>query len=67
MLTTPEISEGPFTLVIDNTVLSNFAAIDRISLLERLYRDKACTTLMIVEEVQRGLEGGYKYSYSLNT
>lgn len=54
MLTTPEI-------VFDTTVLSNFAVVDQIALLTLRYRSSACTTLAVVEELQRGVEIGYHY------
>ena len=54
MSTTPEI-------IFDTTVLSNFAAVDQIALLSLRYRSSACTTLAVVEELQRGVESGYHY------
>lgn len=47
--------------IFDATVLSNFAAIDQVVLLEKLYRDRAWTTLMVGDEIQRGLDAGYQY------
>lgn len=48
------------TVVLDTTVLSNFAFIDHVALLERLYGSQACTVLAVVEEIQRGLTAGYR-------
>jgi predicted nucleic acid-binding protein len=62
---TPEASGARLPLVFDNTVLSNFAAVDRISLLEQLYRGRAYTTLMVVDEIQDGLQAGYQYLQSV--
>lgn len=61
----PKRSAATVTIVFDNTVLSNFAVVDRISLLEQRYRDKACTTLMVVEEVEKGLHAGYEHLLSV--
>lgn len=61
----PETPEVPLSLVFDNTVLSNFAAGDRISLLEQLYRGRAYTTLMVVDEIQNGLHAGYQHLQSV--
>lgn len=57
----PERGEDKFAVVFDNTVLTNFSIVGQTDLLQRLYQDKACTTLMVVDEIQRGLEGGYAY------
>ena len=62
---TPEASEARLSFVFDATVLSNFAAVGRIPLLEQLYRDQACTTLMVVEEIQTGLRAGYEHLQSV--
>lgn len=61
---TPEASEARALLVLDTTVLSNFAVVGQIPLLERLYGNQACTTLMVVEEIQRGLNAGYEHLQS---
>ena len=50
----PEALSGRPHLVLDTTVLSNFAMIGQVSLLEQLYRQHACTALMVAEEIQRG-------------
>ncbi len=45
MLAMPESLSGRPNLVLDTTVLSNFAMIGQVSLLEHLYRQHACTAL----------------------
>lgn len=55
----PEAAQSAGWIVFDNTVLSNFALADQLSILESLYRGRACTTLMVVEEIWRGIEAGY--------
>jgi predicted nucleic acid-binding protein len=59
MLAMPESLSGRPNLVLDTTVLSNFAMIGQVSLLEHLYRQHACTALMVADEIQRGLASGY--------
>ncbi len=51
-------AEG-FKFVFDTTLLSNFAIVEQVALLETLYRGRACTTLMVVEELHQGLYAGY--------
>ncbi len=46
-------------IVFDATVLSNFARVGQFKHLELLYADRASTTLMVVEEIHRGIEAGY--------
>lgn len=53
----PEPAESG--IVFDATVLSNFARIGQFHQLERLYAGRAWTTLMVVEEIHRGIEAGY--------
>lgn len=55
----PEPLSGPPHLVLDTTVLSNFAMIGQVSLLEQLYREHACTALMVADEIHRALAAGY--------
>ena len=55
----PEPVPGRLRLVLDTTVLSNFAMIGQVSLLELLYHQQACTAFMVAEEIQRGLASGY--------
>ena len=65
MPTTPESPASGFSIVFDTSVLSNFAICGQVELLERLYRDQACTTLMVAEEIGHGLEAGYRYLKSI--
>ncbi len=46
-------------MVFDATVLSNFARIEQFHRLAPLYSKRGATTLMVVEEVQRGIQAGY--------
>lgn len=55
----PEPGAEGLKFVFDTTLLSNFAVVEQVALLETLYRDKACTTLMVVEELHQGLYAGY--------
>jgi predicted nucleic acid-binding protein len=57
----PDIASPAYSLVLDTTVLSNFAAINQLHLLESFYQGQACTTLLVVEEIQRGARAGYSY------
>ena len=57
MFAMPELSKSG--MVFDATVLSNFARIEQFHRLEPLYSKRGATTLMVVEEVQRGIEAGY--------
>ena len=61
----PATPEPEPSLVFDATVLSNFALIDHVPLLGLRYRERACTTLMVVEEMQRGLETGYLHLHAI--
>lgn len=60
MPSTPESTENRSAIVLDTTVLSNFALIGQFQLLERLYAGRACATLMVAEEIHRGIEAGYR-------
>jgi len=62
---TRKVSGARLVLVFDNTVLSNFAAVERISLLKEFYWEHAFTTLMVVDEIQRGLHAGYQHLQSV--
>lgn len=55
----PETLNPVYSLVLDTTVLSNFSAVHQLPLLENLYRSQACTTLTVVEEIQRDIRTGY--------
>lgn len=57
----PESFAGRLALVLDTTVLSNFAAVGQVVLLRQLYEGQSCTTLMVVEEIQRGILAGYRW------
>ncbi len=48
-------------LIFDTTVLSNFAAVGQVALLEKLYTGHACTALPVADEIRRGLAAGYTY------
>jgi hypothetical protein len=58
---TPDVRDTHLELVFDATVLSNFSVVGQCALLDLYYRGRAYTTLMVVEELQRGLEAGYEY------
>ncbi len=59
MPNTHELWSKSLKFVLDTTLLSNFAIVEQISLLETLYRGKACTTLMVADELHHGLYAGY--------
>ncbi len=48
-------------LILDNTVLSNFAVAGKLDALARLYAKGAFTTIEVLEELKRGSEKGYSY------
>ncbi len=48
-------------VIFDATVLSNFAAAGRSSLLEARYREAGFTTIEVSDELRRGVEAGYAY------
>jgi predicted nucleic acid-binding protein len=47
--------------IFDTTVLSNLAAIGRLDLLEKRYRETGLTTVEVSDELRRGLQAGYGY------
>lgn len=47
--------------IFNTTVLSNFAAANRVQLLEQRYRDSAFTTIEISDELYKGTRAGYTY------
>jgi hypothetical protein len=48
----PETDTGQQTeLVFDTTILSNFAVCNAIEPLAQLYRDRAYTTIMVLDEL----------------
>ena len=56
----PETDTGQQTeLVFDTTILSNFAVCNAIEPLAQLYRDRAYTTIMVLDELQNGIRAGY--------
>lgn len=61
MPTTPEPPPTDLRLILDTTVLSNFALAGQIPLLKRLYASQACTALAVADEIRRGLSAGYEY------
>ena len=57
----PEIHSTRPRLIFDTTVLSNFAAVGQVALLEKLYSGQAFTALPVADEIRRGLDAGYAY------
>ena len=51
--------------VFDTTVLSNFAAVGYVDLLEQRYRGVAYTTVEVSDELRKGLKAGYAYLESI--
>lgn len=49
------------TIIFDNTVLSNFALAQSFYLLRRLYEGRAFICSAVQQEVQAGIESGWKY------
>jgi predicted nucleic acid-binding protein len=47
--------------VFDTTVLSNFAAVGGLELLEKRYRGTAFTTVEVTDELRKGVKAGYAY------
>jgi predicted nucleic acid-binding protein len=47
--------------IFDTTVLSNLAAVRRLDLLEKRYRQVGLTTVEVSDELRRGLQAGYGY------
>jgi predicted nucleic acid-binding protein len=45
-------------VILDNTVLSNFALVDRADLVVRLWPTRACTTLAVLDEYRAGASSG---------
>lgn len=45
--------------IFDTTVLSNLAAIGRLDLLEKRYRETGLTTVEVSDELRRGLQAGF--------
>ena len=54
--------------IFDTTALSNFAATDRLDMLDMLdtrYRGVAFTTVEVADELRRGVKAGYSYLESV--
>lgn len=47
--------------IFDATVLSNFAVVDRLDLLETRYRSRAFTTIEVSDELRKGIKAGYAH------
>ena len=48
------------SLIINNTVLSNFAFVDRLNLLKDIFQ-KAYLTPEVYHEVEEGIRDGYEF------
>jgi predicted nucleic acid-binding protein len=58
---TPEPESSP--IIFDNTVLSNFALVQAIDLLRRLYEGRAFICRAVWQEIQAGIDSGWKYPW----
>jgi predicted nucleic acid-binding protein len=47
--------------IFDATVISNFAAVERLDLLEKRYRGRAFTTIEVGDELRKGAQAGYAH------
>jgi predicted nucleic acid-binding protein len=56
---TPEPESSP--IIFDNTVLSNFALAQSFEILRRLYEGRAFICRAVLQEIQAGIESGWKY------
>lgn len=56
---TPEPESLP--IIFDNTVLSNFALTQSFEVLRRLYEGRAFICRAVLQEIQTGIESGWKY------
>lgn len=56
---TPEPESLP--IIFDNTVLSNFALAQSFEVLRRLYEGRAFICRAVLQEIQTGIESGWKY------
>lgn len=45
-------------ILLDNTVLSNFALVDELSLLKQFYNDAGATTIHVFNEFENGVQAG---------
>jgi predicted nucleic acid-binding protein len=62
----PKWENGLTPILIDTTVLVNFAAVGRLELLRILF-DKAYVAYSVYEEIQTGLDEGYKFLVGIET
>jgi predicted nucleic acid-binding protein len=51
--------------IFDTTVLSNFASIGNLDLLDTRYRGVAFTTVEVTDELRKGVKAGYSYLESV--
>lgn len=56
---TPKSELSP--IIFDNTVLSNFALVQSFEVLRRLYLRRAFICRAVLQEIQAGIETGWKY------
>ena len=56
---TPESESLP--IIFDNTVLSNFALVQSFDVLRKLYEGRAFIGRAVLQEIQAGIESGWKY------
>ena len=49
------------SIIFDNTVLSNFALVQSFDVLRRLYEGRAFICRAVLQEIQAGIESGWKY------
>ncbi|MBU0566707.1 hypothetical protein KJ693_01820 [bacterium] len=49
------------SVIIDNTVFSNFAVVDQFRLLKELFKESAWTTSQVHDEITRGINLGYAF------
>ena len=45
-------------ILLDNTVLSNFALVDELSLLKQFYNDAGATTIHVFNKFENGVQAG---------
>lgn len=58
---TPEPDRSP--IIFDNTVLSNFALVQAFDVLRRLYEGRAFICRAVLQEIQAGIDSGWKYPW----
>jgi predicted nucleic acid-binding protein len=47
-------------IIVNNTVLSNFASVSRLDLLEKIF-DEIYISLEVYDEIKNGIEKGYLF------